>query len=79
MVISCRAGIISLVIKKVIKRYYKLQTHLNSKFRLQTLHFNPQESHVRNFICNNRLKKSGAIKKGTILNTFSTMRDIIDV
>ena len=53
------------------KRYHKLQTHLTSKLRLQNLHCNPQETHVRNFRCSNRWKQISCYQKRTTLHTLS--------
>ena len=68
--------------KKVMKKilYRKLQTHLTALFKLQILHYNPQESPVRNFRCKIiGENKSAAIKIGTVLHTLFTIRDINDV
>ena len=47
MGVSSRAGVMSLIFKKVNN------AHVISNFRLQNLHYNSQELHVRNFRSNN--------------------------
>ena len=54
----------------------KLKLH---KFRLQNLHYNPQESYVKSLRCITGENQSVATKNRTILHTFSTTRDLIDV